>query len=45
MAAMKELTEKHEMDRQTDENIDFSDPDAEKRAWTEARAREMGVSV
>ena len=45
MAAMQELTAKHEMDKQDDENIDFSDPDAERRAWTEERAREMGASV
>ena len=41
LAAMRELTAKHEMERKQEETIDFSDPDAEKRAWTEARAREM----
>ena len=45
MAKLKELTAKFEMDKQNDENIDLSDPDAEKRAWTEARAREMGAGV
>ena len=45
MEGMKELAEKMSMDKADREHIEIIDPDAERRSWTEERAREMGASI